>query len=327
MAANRVCDILNIKYPIVQGPMSWLTDAKMVSAISNAGGLGVIAPNSGQKVVTNDPLETAERIRDVIKETKALTDKPFAVNVTMMPEGMEQYDPFTAPILDVVYEEGVKILVVIGMGAFNAKMVKKLKEKGITIIFRQLDPSVDTAKLAEEAGVDIIVATGFDEGGGIPSRAVGTFSIVPAIADAVSIPVLAAGGINDVRGVRAAFALGAEGVFVGTRFIASEECPASEACKQDIVKYRGEDLVIFRGVPAFWRSTPHKTALELEKMYHEGVSPDEINKKMGALGGLRAGMLNGNLDEGINCVNTAIDLIKEVKSCEDIIKDLMADFI
>jgi enoyl-[acyl-carrier protein] reductase II len=182
----------------------------------------------------------------------------------------------------------------------------------------------EAAKMAEDAGADIIIVTGYDEGGWIPQNQIGTFSIVPTIVDAVDIPVMATGGINDIRGVRAAFALGAEGVYVGTRFIVSEEYPSSDITKQDIIRSKAKDLIF---VSSKQRSTPHKAAREFENMYRNGVPSDEVDEKINQNGGLRPGMLEGKLDEGIVSVNTAIDVISEVKSCEDIVKELMADFI
>ena len=324
MEKNRVCEILNIKYPIVQAAMAWLTDAKLVSAVSNAGGMGVLAANAGYNTLTTDPVETAERMRKVIRQTRELTDKPFAINIQLMPEGAP--DPFTPEILKVVYEEDVKYILALGMSPLNEKMMKEFKDRGRIIIYRDLDPTVEGAKKAEACGADIIIATGFDEGGGIPARQISAMSMIPMIADAVSVPVLGAGGIVDVRGVRAAFALGAEGVYMGTRFVASTECPASDVCKQDVINSTADDLVIFRGLPNYWRSTRHKLAMELLKMSDEGVPAAEINKKMGSAGSIRIGMLNGDLDNGINSLNTAIDLIKEVKSCAEIIDEVMVDF-
>ena len=324
MASNRVCDILNIKYPIVQGAMSWLTDAKLVSAVSNAGGMGVLAPNAGYNTLTTDPVETAERMRKVIRQTREMTDKPFAINIQLLPEGAP--DPFTPEMLKVVYEEDVQYILALGMSPLNEKLMKEFKDRGKTIIYRDLDPSVEGAKRAEACGADVIIATGFDEGGGIPSRQISAMSMIPMIVDAVNVPVLGAGGIVDVRGVRAAFALGAEGVYMGTRFVASTECPASDVCKQAIINSTADDLVIFRGLPNYWRSTRTKLALELLKMSDEGAPAEEINKKMGSAGSIRIGMLNGDLDNGINSLNTAIDLIKEVKSCAEIIDEVMVDF-
>lgn len=319
---NRICNILGIKYPIVQAAMSWITDAKMIAAVSNAGGMGVLGPNAGQKVVVHDPIETGERMRDEIQKIKALTDNPFAVNIILPNEGLEHKDLYSQSILKVAFEEDVKYFV--SVGQVNKKIFKEIKDHGCILIHRELNPTPEAAKMAEEAGADIIIATGYDEGGVIPQRPIGTFSIVPTIVDTVNIPVMATGGINDIRGVRAAFALGAEGVYVGTRFIVSEECPASDATKQDIISSKATDLI---SVSPAQRSTPHKSARELEIMYKNGESSEKIDKKISQLGGIRAGMLDGKLDEGIVSVNTAIDIITKIKSCEDIVKELMADFI
>lgn len=319
---NRICNILGIEYPIIQGAMSWITDAKMVAAVSNAGGMGVLGPNAGQKDVETDPVKTAERMREEIQKIRILTDKPFAVNIILPAEGKEDEDPYSKAILKTAFEEKVKCFV--SVGEVNRNIFKQIKDQGAILVHRELNPTSTSAKIAESAGADIIIATGYDEGGVIPQRQVGTFSIVPVISDAVNIPVIAAGGINDIRGVRAAFSLGAEGVYVGTRFIVSEECPASDMTKKDIIASRGTDLIL---VSSTQRSTPRKSAIEFEKMFNSGLSSNEVNGKISKNGGIRAGMLEGKIDTGIVSVNTAIDLITSVKKCEDIVKELMADFI
>jgi enoyl-[acyl-carrier protein] reductase II len=310
---NRICNILGIQYPIVQAAMSWITDAKMVAAVSNAGGMGVLGPNAGAKFEGSKKISTEERLCNELRKIKSLTDKPFAVNIFSPDEGTD--DTYTQTVLNISLEEGVQTFQSVGF--VNKKLFRQIKDHNATLIHRELTPTPEAAKMAESEGADIIIATGYDEGGWIPQNQIGTFSIVPTIVDAVDIPVMATGGINDIRGVRAAFALGAEGVYVGTRFIVSEECPASDITKQDIIRSKAKDLVF---VSSLQRSTPHKLARELESMYKNGMSPDEEMS-------LRPGMLEGKLDEGIVSVNTAIDVITEVKSCEDIVKELMADFI
>ena len=319
---NRICNILGIKYPIVQAAMNWITDANMVASVSNAGGMGVLGPNAGEKVVLSDPIEVGERMRDEIRKVKALTNNPFAVNLILPNEGDEDKDLYSQSTLKVSFEECVKHFV--SVGQVNRKIFKEIKEHGCILIHRELNPTPEAAKMAEEAGADIIIATGYDEGGVIPQRPIGTFSIVPTIVDTVNIPVMATGGINDIRGVRAAFALGAEGVYVGTRFIVSEECPVSDVTKQEIIRSKGAELIL---VSSFQRSIPNKAAREFADLYRNGIPSNKVDKKISEKGGLRSGMLEGKMDEGIISVNTAIDLITEVKRCEDIVKELMADFI
>ncbi|MED1189077.1 NAD(P)H-dependent flavin oxidoreductase [Bacillus paralicheniformis] len=319
---NRVSEILGIKYPIVQAAMNWITDANMVAAVSNAGGMGVLGPNAGPKMVGSKRISTEERIRNELRKIKSLTDKPFAVNIILPKEGMNDNGFYVRTTLNVAFEEEVKYFV--SVGEVNRKVFKEIKDRGGILIHRELNPTAETAKMAEEAGADIIIATGYDEGGVIPQSSIGTFSIVPTIVDAVDIPVMATGGINDIRGVRAAFALGAEGVYVGTRFIVSDECPASYVTKQEIIRSKGANLL---SVSSTQRSIPTKAAQEFESLYRNGMPSEEVDKRISENGGLRSGMLEGKNNEGIISVNTAIDLITEVKSCEAIVNELMADFI
>lgn len=309
--SNNICNMLGIEFPIIQAAMNWITDAKMVAAVSNAGGMGVLGPNAGQREAIDNPNEVAEKMRDEIRKIKKLTDNMFGVNLILPNEGSEDKDLFSQSILKVLFEERVKCIVTVGQ--VNSKIFEEIKKHGCILIHRELNPTPTAAKKAEEAGADIFIATGYDEGGVIPNRPIGTFSIIPTIVDAVNIPVLATGGINDIRGVRAAFALGAQGVYVGTRFIVSKECPASTITKQEIIQSTGADMLSL--LP--YRSIANKAARKFWK------SDQKINEK----GGIRIGMLEGKMEEGIVTVNTAIDLIKEVKSCDEIVKELMADYI
>lgn len=203
MQPNRVARILGIEKPVVQGPLSWLTDARLVAAVGNAGGLGVLGPNAGLTAATavSTPEATAEKMREEIRKTKQLTEKPFGVNLIPTAEN----DIWTPAILPVIKEEGVKVVVYTGYGDGSLKpaLFDELKAAGITIIYRDINPTPENSRRAEQAGADIIVATGFDEGGTLPGTALGTFTIVPLIVDAVQrVPVMAAGGITDARGAR-----------------------------------------------------------------------------------------------------------------------------
>ncbi len=322
---NKVTEILNIKYPIIQAPMAWITSAELVAAVSNAGGMGVLGPNAGQTTVTTDPIETGERMRTQIRKTRTLTDKPFAVNY-MIPgienEGANELSSiYSDAILKVIIEE--KVPNIVAVGDMNETVIKHLKALGLTVIYRALDPTIESAEQAEAAGADIIVATGFDEGGGMPSQSIGTFSIVPIIADSVSIPVVAAGGIVDDRGFKAALVLGAEGAYIGTAFMVAEECVTADICKQDIINTESTDLLLYKALPSYWRATPHKLGLDLYEKSEQGVSVLEIAKLMKGTQGPKIAQLDGDLDNGINSVNSAISLIKEIRTCKAIIEDMV----
>lgn len=270
MKYNRICQILGIEKPVIQGPLSWLTDARLVAAVSNAGGLGVLGPNAGLTAETavSTPEETAEKMREEIRKTKKLTEKPFGV-------------------------------------------------------YRDINPTPENTRLAEKAGADIIVATGFDEGGTLPGTALGTFSIVPLIADSVqSVPVMAAGGIADSRTARAAHALGAEGVFAGSVFIGTEESRVPQSVKDKIINANGLDLLLFRTLPDYYRSLPGKLADKLVSMDKAGASNEELAQTMGGLRGLRIGMLEGNTDEGYIALGTGIGNIRSIKSVAEVVNEL-----
>lgn len=320
---NRICQILNIEKPIVQGPLSWLTDARLVAAVSNAGGLGVSGPNAGLTAETAvfTPEETAQKMREEIRKVKALTDKPFGVNLIPTPEN----DIWTPPMMEVIKQEGVPAVVYTGYGegAIIPSLFDELKQAGIKILYRDLNPSPENTRQAEQAGADIIVATGFDEGGTLPGKALGTFSIVPLIADSTTLPVMAAGGISDRRSAKAAFALGAEGVFAGSLFLSCVESRMHDSVKQQLVEANGLDLLLFRTLPDYYRSLPGKFAENLVAMDKAGASNEELGKAMGGLRGLRIGMLEGNSDEGYVSLGTGIGAIKAVKSVADIVDELM----
>lgn len=314
---NRVADILKVKYPIIQAPMTWLTSAELAAAVANAGGMGSLGPNAGQTMPAKDAEEAAEQLRAEIRKTQSLTKGSFAINY--INDGSE----FSKKFLDVTVEENVGYVIICDpFEALDPDMIPSMKERGLTIIYRQSDPTVKGALAAEKAGADIIVATGYDEGGGMPKRPVGTMTITAAIADAVSVPVMAAGGIVNRRTVNAAFALGAEGVFCGTRFLAAKESPISEITKKDIVDADMDDLLITANQFCPWRCIPHEQSRLAYERYQKGDIPSDLIDG----GSFRTGMLLGDLDHGIVTVNNAVNLIKSVESCQDIINEMMADY-
>ncbi|ROP62107.1 enoyl-[acyl-carrier protein] reductase II [Enterobacter sp. BIGb0383] len=323
MQNHSVCHILGIEKNVIQGPLSWLTDARLVAAVSNAGGLGVLGPNAGLTAETavSTPEATAEKMREEIRKTKMLTEKPFGVNLIPMAEN----DIWTPSIVNVIKEEGVHAVVYTGYGegSLIPALFDELKNAGIKIIYRDINPSPENTRIAEAAGADIIVATGFDEGGTLPGVALGTFSIVPLIADAVKhIPVMAAGGITDRRTARAAHALGAQGVFAGSAFISTVESRVPQSVKDKIVAANGLDMRLFRTLPDYYRSLPGKLADKLVALDKSGASKEELAQVMGGLRGLRLGMLEGNTDDGYISLGTGIGSIHSVKSVADVVAEL-----
>ncbi len=309
---NRVCEILGITKPVVQAPMTWITNPELVAAVSNAGGLGVLGFNAGFETGKATPEETAEEMRKVIHKTKELTDKPFGMNVmTAAIDGAG----FSRATIRVCKEEGVMILAAVG--TLDAAQVREWKESGFKIIYRDMYPTIASAKAAEAAGVDILVATGCDEGGAMPMESTGTMVKTALIADAVSIPVLAAGGIVNEAMARASACVGAEGAYAGTRFILSKECRAAQATKDDILATGADDLIVLTEADGYmrWRSTPHAVA-------KNAVAENAKGNLKPSTGSFYAGMLKGDMEAGINTVSSAASLIKSIDTCAEIVEEL-----
>lgn len=314
-AENRVCKKLGIALPIIQAPMLWLTDAKLVSSVSNAGGLGVLGPGAGQTGPSSSAEESRLRIAGEISKTKELTDKPFGINILTPAPGTRNIS--TERTLDEAIKGEVKVYVTVGDA--SKAYFDRIHEAGGIILHRPLNPSIDAAKTAEELGADLLVATGFDEGGVLPHSAWGTFTVVPAMVDAVNIPVIAAGGIVDRRGVKASFALGAEGVYLGTRFLVTKESPMADAAKKLVIESGYKDI---RFVVPDQRSINTKTACELADALEREPMIDHY-PAFRKSGGNLVGMRLGRTDEGTVSTNTAIDLIKDEPSVEELVHRLM----
>ena len=322
--SNRVCQILKIEKPIIQGPLFWLTDAKLVAAVSEAGGLGVLGPHAGQNSLPKDDVEKAERMRKEIKKVKELTSKPFGINIIC---SGKKPDAQLELLLKVVYEEKVPVAVVVYDSQEIAEdIIKELKAHGVTVVYRQITITPDIARKAEKAGADIIVATGMDEGGTLPGHNIGTFSIVPLIVDSVKIPVMAAGGITDRRTFNAAFALGAEGVFCGTLFLSAIEARTAQNVKEMMLKTNATDMDFFRALPYYYRSIPTPLSQRLVQMDKELKTREDIYNSMNPMRNMKFGMLDGQIDNGYITVGLGVSMIHSIRSCKEIIDDITQDF-
>lgn len=313
---NRVCEILGITKPVIQAPMAWITSPELAAAVSNAGGLGVLGTSAGSEEIKRGLEETVEDMRLAVRKTRELTDKPFGVNV--FPSVIDPYG-FSKAIIEMLKEENVKVLVVAGAIALDE--FRAWKADGFTLIVREMNPTVRGAIEAEKAGADIIVATGCDEGGCMPSLTSGTTAVTALLSEYVNIPVLAAGGIVNEKMALAAKVVGAEGVFVGTRFILSKECRAADATKADIMATHPDDYIVFTQMNgnARWRTTPHKHGIEgLEANKHGDLNPPS--------GSFFYGMLKGDPDAGVNTVANVTSLIKSIDRCEEIVNELAGPF-
>ena len=296
---NRITEILGIKYPIIQGAMQDVAKAGLVAAVSNAGGLGVLA--SGQ--------DTPEQVREEIRKVKELTDKPFAVNLMFLNKKVPE-------IVDVVIEEGVKIVTT---GAGTPKLyMPKLKEAGIKVM--PVIPNVKIAKKMEELGVDAVIAEGMESGGHIGTMTSQT--LWPQVVDAVKIPVIAAGGIADNRGVKAAMAMGAEGVQCGTIFSISKESPVGDNWKKVIIESKDTSIgVIGTKMGVASRTVVNKKAKELYGL--EDKMTDKLKFKQLLDEAYRKAVYQDDVEDGIIFAGSVAGMIHESKSAAEIISDLM----
>jgi enoyl-[acyl-carrier protein] reductase II len=294
----ELTQMLGIKYPIFQGAMAQIALSPLVGAVSNAGGLGIIGSGGF----------SAERLREEIQRTKDITDKPFAVNLMLMMDNIPE-------LIDVLIEEGIKIVTT---GAGNpAPYMEKLKAHGIIVI--PVVPSVKIAKKMEALGVDAIVAEGTEAGGHVGETT--TMALLPQVTSAVSIPVVGAGGIGDGRGIAAAFALGAQGVQVGTRFLTTVECPTHDNFKQAVLDADDTSTTVTgRSIGGPVRSIKNKMIDEYIKLEKNNASRDELEKL--SLGSLRKAVFEGNMDEGSVMAGQICGMCNKLTTVEDMITSM-----
>lgn len=303
MIKTRLCELLNIEFPVFQGGMAWIADADLASAVSNAGGLGIIAAG-------NAP---ADIVRNEIRKAKSLTDKPFGVNIMLL-------SPYAEEIAKVVCEEKVAVVTT---GAGNpGKYMEMWKESGIKVI--PVVPSVALAKRMERSGADAVIAEGHESGGHIGELT--TMALVPQVVDAVSIPVVAAGGIADGRGLLAALSLGAVGVQMGTRFLVAKECNVHQNYKNKVLSAKDIDSVITgssTGHPV--RSIRNKFTRELLTIEKQGLDPEVFEQK--AAGSLKRAAIDGDIDFGSIMAGQISGLVKEEQTCKEIIEEIIEEAI
>ena len=297
---TRITELLGIEYPIIQGGMAWVAESHPAAAVSAAGGLGLIGG-------ANAP---AEVIRNYIREVKAVTDKPFGVNVMLM-------SPYADEVAKVIVEEGVKVVTT---GAGNPeKYMEMWKAAGIKVI--PVVASVALAKRMERYGADAVVAEGTESGGHIGEAT--TMTLVPQVVDAVSIPVIAAGGIGDGRGIAAAFMLGAEAVQMGTRFLVAKECTVHQNYKDRVLKAKDIDSTVTgrtHGHPV--RCLRNQMTREYVKLENEGKSFEELEYL--TLGTLRKAVQEGDVTNGTVMAGQIAGMVSKEQTCKEMIDEMMA---
>ena len=300
MNCNVITELLNIKYPIIQGGMAWIADASLAVGVSEAGGLGIISGVGPTEVV-----------RAQIRKAKELTDKPFGVNIMLL-------NPNADEVAKIVVEEGIQAVTT---GAGNPeKYMSMWKEAGVKVI--PVVASVAMAKRMERYGADAVVAEGMEAGGHIGNQT--TMALIPQIVDAVNIPVIAAGGIGDGRGIAASFMLGAEGVQMGTRFVVADESIVHENYKNRIVKAKDIDSVVTgqsTGHPV--RCLRNQMTKEYIKKEQEGVPFEELERM--TLGSLRKAVMDGDILNGTVMAGQIAGLVSKRQSCKEILQEIMGE--
>ena len=302
MKKSPVCELLGIKYPVIQGGMAWIADAYLAAAVSEAGGLGQIAAMNSN----------GEQLREQIVKAKELTDKIFGVNLMLM-------SPYIDEAVDVVCSEHIKVVTT---GAGNpVKYMEKLKAAGVKVIC--VVASVALAKMVEEMGASAVVAEGCESGGHVGETT--TMALVPQVVDAVNIPVIAAGGIADGRGMAAAFMLGASGVQMGTRFLTAKECRVHENYKEKVLSARDRDTIVTGkslGHPV--RALKNRMTREFNKLEQDPETKTEDLEKMGA-GALRRAAIDGDVKNGSCMCGQIAGLVNSEGTCEEIITGICSE--
>ena len=301
---DLIKNLFNIQYPIVQGGMVWVSGWKLASTVSNAGGLGLIGAGSMYPDV----------LREHIQKCKKATDKPFGVNVPMLYPQVDE-------LMDIIVEEDVKIVFT---SAGNPKIwTSFLKERGITVV--HVVSSVKFALKAEQAGVDAVVCEGFEAGGHNGREETTTFTLIPMVKEHLKIPIIAAGGIGNGRGMLAAMVLGADGVQIGSRFAASIESSAHKNFKQKIIEVKDGDTQLTLKELAPVRLIKNKFYYEIEDLYKTNPSNEELKELLGRARA-KKGIFEGDLIQGELEIGQIAGIINEVKSSKDILEEIISDF-
>lgn len=301
---NRLCKLLDIQYPIIAGGMVWCSGWRLASAVSNAGGLGLIGAGSMHPDV----------LREHIRKCKEATEKPFGVNVPLMYLEIEK-------VMDILMEEGVKVVFT---SAGNPKTwTSRLKEQGMKVV--HVVSSSKFARKCEEAGVDAIVAEGFEAGGHNGREETTTMCLIPHVRRSTTLPLIAAGGIGTGAGMLAAFALGAEGVQIGTRFALTKESSAHEAFKQLCLSLNEGDTKLLLKKLSPTRLVKGVFTTEVEEAEARGASVDELRALLGK-GRAKKGIFEGNLEEGELEIGQIASLFREEQSVEEVMQELISDF-
>ncbi|MFY0631247.1 MAG: nitronate monooxygenase [Flavobacteriaceae bacterium] len=301
---NKITELFNIKYPIVQGGMIWVSGWKLASAVSNAGGLGLIGSGSMYPEV----------LREHIQKCKKATDKPFGVNVPMLYPQIQE-------IIDIIVEEGVKIVFT---SAGNPKTwTSFLKEKGITVV--HVVSSVKFALKAEAAGVDAVVCEGFEAGGHNGREESTTFTLIPMVKQEVKIPVIAAGGIGSGRGMLAARVLGADGVQIGSRFAATIESSAHDNFKETIVNVKDGDTHLTLKELAPVRLVKNKFYQQVQELYQQNPTVEQIKELLGRARA-KKGMFEGDLENGELEIGQIAGIIHEIKPAKQVLEEIVSEY-
>ncbi|AXG74569.1 nitronate monooxygenase [Flavobacterium arcticum] len=301
---NRITQLFNIEYPIIQAGMIWASGYKLASAVSNAGGLGLIGAGSMYPDV----------LREHIQKCKKATNKPFGVNVPMLYPNIEE-------IMDIIVEEGVKIVFT---SAGNPKTwTPFLKEHGITVV--HVVSSVKFALKAQEAGVDAVVAEGFEAGGHNGREETTTFTLIPMVKEQLQIPLIAAGGIATGRGMLAAMVLGADGVQVGSRFVASVESSSHDNFKKTVIETKDGDTQLTLKELAPVRLVKNKFFNDVMELYKESPTIEDLKTLLGRARA-KKGMFEGDLEEGELEIGQIAGLIHDIKPAAEIVKEIITDF-
>jgi NAD(P)H-dependent flavin oxidoreductase YrpB (nitropropane dioxygenase family) len=309
MLKTRITEMFGIEHPIISGPMQWLSRAEVVSAVSNAGGLGILASLT---------FATPEELRQEIKKTKTLTDKPFAVNVTLLPtiRPVNYEDYFNTAI-----EEGVKIIETSGRSP--EPYMKLLKDAGVKVMHRAT--RTRDARTAERVGADAVTILGIEAAGHPGEEDVTSLVRIPIAVDVVKIPVIAGGGIADARGLVAALALGAEGVLMGTRFMASKECPIHPKIKEWLLqRNETETILIQRSIKNTARVVKTDFTQKILEMEQRGATLEELLPLLSGGRGRNA-YLNGDTSEATMTVGQVVGLLHDILSIKEIIDNIVAE--